>query len=226
MSMALICSWLLQVLNAVLMICRMRARISNASPNLFRKLSAKLSNAKAMRYSAADIKAMNFAAQSHFDDGRECRECHRSTALASNDDICKTCESLQDISADLVSKSVFAIVDDSCGNPRHRQLSLPFGANLVLYERNCYLKEKPEVRRVYTKDWDAGTNLATHIWMGDYTADTDGEGISSYAGSAIPWTAEKELSVLAYSVPMLIILVLHSLEASPRIRLQLAVRQH
>lgn len=154
-------------------------------PNLFRKLSAKLSNAKAMRYSAADIKAMNFAAQSHFDDGRECRECHRSTALASNDDICKTCESLQDISADLVSKSVFAIVDDSCENPRHRRLSLPFGANLVLYERNCYLREKPEVRRVYTKDWDAGTNLATHIWMGDYTADTDGEGISSYVESAI-----------------------------------------
>ena len=120
---------------------------------------------------------MNFAAQSHFDDGEGCRECHRSTALASNDDICKTCESLQDISADLVAKAYSPLLMILVGTLGIVSCSLPFGANLVLYERNCYLKEEPEVRHIYTKDWDAGTNLATHIWMGDYTADPDGEGI-------------------------------------------------
>ena len=59
--------------------------------NLVRELSAKLSDAKAARYSAADIKTLNCGGEGLVDDGRECRECHRSTALASHDDICETC---------------------------------------------------------------------------------------------------------------------------------------
>lgn len=164
--------------------------------DLFRKLSAKLSDEKAMRYTAADIKAMNFGSQSYFDDWRECRECHRSTALASSDDICKTCGSLRDISADLVSKSVFAIIDDSFGSEQQHRLSLPFGASLLLYKRESYLEEGPAVRRVYTKDWDAGTNLATHIWMGDYTADMNGNGIASYAENGTTLEGDKGINRL------------------------------
>lgn len=149
--------------------------------NLFRELSAQLSDAKAARYSAADIETLNCGGEGLVDDGRECRECHRSTALASHDDICETCESLRDISADLVKKSVFAIIDDSFASTANHRLSLPFGCSLVLYERERYLAEKPVARRVYTKNWDAGTNLSTHIWMGDYTADMGTEGIASYA---------------------------------------------
>lgn len=152
---------------------------------LFRELSVKLSDAKAARYSATDIRALNFGHQSHADDGRECRECHRSTALASDDDICETCRSLQDISAGLIKKNVFAIVDGSAAGVSRIRLSLPFDANLVPYEREHYLAEKPIVRRIYTKEWDAGVKLATHVWMGDYTADMGGEGVSSYAESGI-----------------------------------------
>ena len=51
-----------------------------------------------------------------------------------------------------------------------------------MYSRDTYLNEKPSVVRVYTKnDWDAGLDLSTHIWMGDYTKSETGE-ISEYAG--------------------------------------------
>ena len=139
---------------------------------------------------------MNFDRAEALDDARECRECHRSTALASNDDICETCESLRDISADLVEKDVFAIIDDAYESSARHRLSLPFGASLVLYERERYLAEKPVTRRIYTKYWDAGINLSTHIWMGDYTADMGGEGIRSYADSGVTLDVEKGIKRL------------------------------
>lgn len=161
--------------------------------NLFRELSSRLSRAKAARYTAADIMSMNFGQPGHSDAGRECRECHRSTALASNDDICETCKSLQDISADLVKKSVFAVIDDADATVLGPSLALPFDAKLVLYKRQSYLAEKPAVRRIYTKNWDAGVGLSTHIWMGDYTADMGHEGIASYADGGI--TLKDELGI-------------------------------
>lgn len=158
---------------------------------LFRTLSAGLSRAKASRYTADDIRRMNFTCETQ-DTGRECRECHRSTALASHDEICTTCESLRDISAELVRKNVFVVVDSTTeGRPKTcSRLSLPFEKELLLYERQRYLDERPKATRVYTKNsWDAGIDLATHIWMGDYTADTNDadtneKGIAAYARCA------------------------------------------
>lgn len=153
---------------------------------LLRTLSAGLSRAKASRYTADDIRRMNLTCETQ-DTGRECRECHRSTALASHDEICTTCESLRDISAELVRKNVFVVVDSTTeGRPKTcSRLSLPFEKELLLYERQRYLDERPKATRVYTKNsWDAGIDLATHIWMGDYTADTNEKGIAAYARCA------------------------------------------
>ena len=158
---------------------------------LLRTLSAGLSRAKASRYTADDIRRMNFTCETQ-DTGRECRECHRSTALASHDEICTTCEALRDISAELVRKNVFVVVDSTTeGRPKTcSRLSLPFEKELLLYERQRYLDERPKATRVYTKNsWDAGIDLATHIWMGDYTADTNDadtneKGIAAYARCA------------------------------------------
>ena len=174
--------------------------------NLFRNLSGKLSDAKAARYSADDIRRMNFD-DIFADTGRECRECHRSVALATDDEVCSTCKSLHDISAELVRKDVFSIAsqpakrEDRGHAPR---LSLPFGCELTLFDRESYLKQQPVIRRVYTKNsWDAGIDLATHIWMGDYTAETNGEGISAYAKSSSTLGANrgiKRLGVLRADV--------------------------
>ena len=60
-------------------------------------------------------------------------------------------------------------------------LVLPFDCVLRVYSREKYLVEKPQVKRVYSKNtWDMGESLATHIWMGDYAAKTN-NGISDYA---------------------------------------------
>lgn len=56
-------------------------------PQLFRDLSSKMSAAKALRYSAEDIRRLNFGKAEMGDARRECRECHRSDALAADGDI-------------------------------------------------------------------------------------------------------------------------------------------
>lgn len=173
---------------------------------LFRGLSLELSFAKALRYSAKDIRRLNFGKASAGDADRECRECHRSDALASDDDVCQLCESLGAISKHLVENDVFYVTsEDSCSeHDGERALPLPFGCGMVVTSRKRYLESKPEAKRVYTKNsWDAGMRLATHIWMGDYTAPMAGEGVSAYASCGVTLAADqgiKRLGVLRADV--------------------------
>lgn len=150
---------------------------------LFTGLSAELSDAKAARYTAADIRQLNFGG-APLDTGRECRECHRSGALVDGGEMCSTCKSLHDISAELIRKDVFAVFDQlpEKMTSNSTRLALPFGKTLVLYNRSAYLEQTPAVKRLYTKNtWDAGLDLSTHIWLGDYTADMGTKGFSFYA---------------------------------------------
>lgn len=153
-------------------------------PQLFRDLSSKMSAAKALRYSAEDIRRLNFGKAEMGDAHRECRECHRSDALAADGDICQLCESLGVVSKHLVEKDVFYVVPEGDGTDcaGEKRLPLPLGCDMVVTSRERYLETQPNAKRVYTKNsWDAGIKLATHIWMGDYTAPMGGEGISAYA---------------------------------------------
>lgn len=175
-------------------------------PRLFRNLALKLSDAKANRYSASDIKMLNFGGRSEFDVGRECRECHSAKALAQNEDVCELCKSLEAISAQLVKKDVFAIIADKDMSSHEGEpaLALPFGGYMAVYSKDEYLDVRPEVKRVYTKNsWDTGIGLSTHIWMGDYTAPVGKEGVSAYAASGIelePGKGIKRLGVLRADV--------------------------
>lgn len=142
---------------------------------LYRSLSQRLSDAKAARYSAETIKKLNFEKLGEGGHSRECRECHRSDVRIGENGTCELCSALANVSKQFVTRSVFAISEQDS------PLELPFGKFLSMYSRDAYLREKPSVVRVYTKnDWDAGINLATHIWMGDYTKSETGE-ISEYA---------------------------------------------
>jgi CRISPR-associated protein Csm1 len=142
--------------------------------NLYHRLSEKLSAIKATRYTAADIRAMNFVDTTGIDHSRECSECHRSD-VAISDGRCDLCASLGELSASLASKDkdVFIVRElpfDDHG-AANTFLRLPFGRLLYIYSAERYLAEQPAVLRIYTKNrWDTGINLATHIWMGDYTA--------------------------------------------------------
>lgn len=144
--------------------------------NLYRTLATRMSQQKAQRYSANLISRMNFEDEPQFDHSRECVECHRSDTLIDADGKCEICSKLGKISRGLVDKNVFVISENDNGLP------LPFGAYLSVWTKADYQAKKPQFRRVYTKNaWDTGLNLATHIWMGEYTAPTNNEGISSYA---------------------------------------------
>ena len=151
---------------------------------LFEELSKKMSQAKANRYSTADIAMLNFS-KTENDAERECSECHRAQELLQDERICALCSSLGAISADLARKDVFVITASSASSDAttkvEKALILPFDCGMSVYARDEYKEQKPQAKRVYSKNtWDMGFNFATHIWMGDYAAPTL-EGISAYA---------------------------------------------
>ncbi len=149
--------------------------------NLYRVLSEKLSLEKASRYDAAILRTLNFPDDAGEDLGRECKECHRSDIEIVGEK-CTLCTALEAVSKDLARKDVFVVCDTQSPElpAKEGKLVLPFGRVLYMYVREEYLAKKPTAVRVYTKRWDMGVCLATHIWMGDYAADTQGEGISAY----------------------------------------------
>ena len=175
--------------------------------SLYREVSKKLSHKKATRYSASEISLLNFGQDKKTEHERECSECHRSDTEINKDGLCPVCASLRTISADLVHKSVFAVLaqeGQSISNSTTKGLILPFGKTLQVYSREGYLKERPQAVRVYTKnDWDMGISLSTHVWMGDYEAETRGdrfEEYSKYGISLNPERGVKRLGVLRADV--------------------------
>jgi CRISPR-associated protein Csm1 len=159
--------------------------------NLFRALSQDLSAAKASRYTADMLASLNFGDEQGIDHSRECTECHRSDLALDSDGKCPLCSALGKIAADIVRKEVFVVTDPSeqpkdDGSSRV-SLLLPFDRRLTVYSEEEYLAEQAKALnplRIYTKNnWHTGISLATHIWMGDYAADTQGRGIGAYASS-------------------------------------------
>lgn len=165
---------------------------------VFTNLAQKMSQVKSARYNAADVFALNFGRKAD-DSTRECSECHRAEFLLEDKDICPLCESLGAISKDLARKDVFAVlpaVDDG-SEIVSRSFVLPFNCILRIYFRDEYLFEKVEAKRVYSKNaWDMGLRLATHIWMGDYAAQDNGEGISSYADHGVTLSPDRGINRL------------------------------
>lgn len=165
----------------------------NRYPNLYRTLSRKLSEAKATRYDAATLKALNERGLE--DATRECSECHRSdvpvvaSRFENGGSQCPLCAALGAISRLLPQAEVFLITEDEAENA----LELPFGYYLSTATCEQYLREKPQIRRIYTKNrWDMGVDYATHIWMGDYTANT-GSDFSYFKTNAA--TLEQDLGI-------------------------------
>ena len=153
---------------------------------LYQELSEGLSAAKASRYDAHTIKELNFGGVGEYDHSRECEECHRSNTDINENNLCPLCASLGKISASLIHKDVFVVVetpkDEDAASFGRIGLALPFDKQLVMYSRDEYLAARPAFVRIYTKNsWDMGVKLSTHLWMGDYTVDTGKVGISAYA---------------------------------------------
>lgn len=156
-------------------------------PELYRKLSERISAVKASRYDAETIRSLNFGARGNRVHDRECTECRRSDVSLDANDRCPLCASLAAISKHLICNDVFAIVDtnddEDIGQRPH--LNMPGDCALIAMTRDEYLTKRPKIRRLYTKNtWDMGIGLATHVWMGDYTSDADDENrFDTYAGN-------------------------------------------
>lgn len=154
-------------------------------PRLYQRLSRCLSEAKATRYDAKTIRALNFGPSSLKEHARECSECHRSDLHIDEDGKCAVCAALGMISKSLVDKDVFVVDrEEWTGNESvwNAGLALPFGCVLRMYTADGFRRRGSRAHRAYVKNGRfEAMPAATNIWMGDYTADTQGEGIAAYA---------------------------------------------
>ena len=158
--------------------------------NLFRMLTEQLSAKKASRYSAELLYELNFGENDAYQSDRECKECLRSDSDLGRTSRCQLCTSLGEISKNLAEKDVFAVIDNQINQTSNvltnqPSLQLPFNKSLVMLSENDYKVKQPDTARIYTKGWNAGIKFAAHIWMGDYTAQQDGKGISAYAADGV-----------------------------------------
>ena len=152
---------------------------------LFRTVSRKVSQSKAHRYSAEQIRMLN---RGRIRDGeRECRICHRSDMLT-GEDLCSICSGLTSLSAKIMDpKMKFFVIRGMQGND----------AQMPVYEGE-YL-EAAELQKVqemiaeddhficaYSKnEFYTGHEYATNLWVADYSSArtleelvTKGKGIS------------------------------------------------
>lgn len=136
--------------------------------DIFKRLSQQLSKQKSNRYTAHDIKSMNY--DFNQDEKRECRVCRRSDANI-EDDICSICRKLTNLSDDILKKDFFITLKNDIG------LLLPFGQSLVSTtedELKNEMTNNADYVRSYSKNKQyTGMNLSTKLWIGDYHTDTE-----------------------------------------------------
>ena len=96
-----------------------------AYSNIYRSMSAQISEHKLRRYTASEIRQLN---NNYTDkEGRECRVCGISGNLVERTDgiLCSTCAAFADISTMLIKKDTVFVVTREKINPVH----LPLFAN-------------------------------------------------------------------------------------------------
>lgn len=152
---------------------------------LFRTVSRKVSQSKAHRYSAEQIRMLN---RGRIRDGeRECRICHRSDMLT-GEDLCSICSGLTSLSSKIMDPQMkFFVIRGMQGND----------AQMPVYEGE-YLEaaDLQKVRGMIAKDdhficayskneFYTGHEYATNLWVADYSSArtleelvTKGKGIS------------------------------------------------
>ena len=132
---------------------------------IFRTVSAKISERKLHRFTAAEIMELNKPLTEH---SRECGICHRSDRLA-KDDLCSICASLQAISSDLLTKPFFVLHGSQPTNKN--AVEMPFGYYLTA-ETDSAMKSIANPVRIFSKNQIAAFDFhALRLWLGDYASD-------------------------------------------------------
>lgn len=152
---------------------------------LFRTVSRKVSQSKAHRYSAEQIRMLN---RGRIRDGeRECRICHRSDMLT-GEDLCSICSGLTSLSAKIMDpKMKFFVIRGMQGNDA--QMPVYEGEYLEaadLQKVRGMIAEDDHFICAYSKnEFYTGHEYATNLWVADYSSArtleelvTKGKGIS------------------------------------------------
>ena len=135
--------------------------------DLFRQISNQISNQKASRYSAAEIITLNRRRQRDYT--RECRVC-KSLGSVNADGLCPTCKALKNASTGIMYEDFFVVTNDT----EEGGLPLPCGTYMIA-ESESNLRRRIKDRsdtiiRAYSKNqYYMELNVATKIWVGDYT---------------------------------------------------------
>lgn len=145
---------------------------------LFRKVSVKIGEKKAHRYSAEQIIKLNKRKQESY--SRECRICKRLEHV-NIDSVCDCCNALLKSSKDILYQPFFVVVNE----PEEGALILP-GNQYLVAESESGLRERIKKNtnfiRAYSKNnYYSGVNVATKIWVGDYT---QGQSFEDFADSS------------------------------------------
>lgn len=133
---------------------------------LFKKVSNIVSEKKSHRYNAKQIIELNSKKIASY--SRECRVCKRLDNV-NDEGVCIVCEKLKKSSKDILYEPFFVVTNEDDGSG----LMLPGNVFLVGYSKDRLLKkikENKSIIRIYSKnDYYTGINVATKIWVGNYT---------------------------------------------------------
>ena len=164
--------------------------------NLFKEVSKALSNEKISRYSANEIRHMNSFRNE--ESTRECKVCGRVDHLT-DEDICEYCNSFKRISRDILNKSFGFVTVTNEKDKEKNCIKLPFDKYMLMEDEEslkhrAYTNESGYVRSYSKNKMYTGVNVATRLWVGDYSSESSFEELAN-ASSGI-----KKLGVLRADV--------------------------
>lgn len=145
--------------------------------NLFKEVSKALSNEKISRYSANEIRHMNSFRNE--ESTRECKVCGRVDHLTA-EDICEYCDSFKRISRDILNKSFGFVTVTNEKDKEKNCIKLPFDKYMLMEDEES-LKNRISTSgsgyvRSYSKNkMYTGVNVATRLWVGDYSSESSFE---------------------------------------------------
>ncbi len=145
---------------------------------IFRNMSEMVSCKKSHRYTAKDIMLLN--QKSSGDYTRECKVC-KNIAKVNAEGICPVCKAIEKFSKNILYDKFFTVTLESTENA----LPLPGGYYLVADTEAALRKKMQEDQffvRAYSKNqMVTGKQIATKLWVGDYTS---GKTFEEYAKEA------------------------------------------
>lgn len=164
--------------------------------NLFKEVSKALSNEKISRYSAKEIRHMNSFRNE--ESTRECKVCGRVDYLT-DEDICEYCNSFKRISRDILNKSFGFVTVTNEKDKEKNCIKLPLDKYMLMEDEESLKIRMSTSGSGYVRSYSknkmyTGVNVATRLWVGDYSSESSFEELAK-ASSGI-----KKLGVLRADV--------------------------